>query len=159
MFMGMAALLGLALAWFSAARTALAVAGCVYLLWLSWHIFKSGRPESRQASRPLGFWGAFAFQALNPKVWITSINASLIFVPASQGLAGGPVGGVMVLAGVFAIINLCCVSVWALAGDRLRIVLARPRALLIFNSAMAGLMALTALWILAEELIPLITRP
>ena len=64
----------------------------------------------------------------------------------------------MALAGVFALINMSCVSVWALAGDRLRILLSRPRALLVFNSMMAGLMALTALWILAEELLPLLAQ-
>lgn len=152
MLLGMAALTGVALGWFGAIRGFLAVAGCLYLLWLSWHIFRSGRPEDRQSQRPLGFWGAFAFQALNPKCWVMAINASLIFTPTGDARLAGSLG----LAAVFAIVNLACVSVWAITGDRLRHLLARPRPLFIFNTIMGGLMAATALWLLVEELLPIL---
>jgi threonine/homoserine/homoserine lactone efflux protein len=151
MFLAMAFLLGTALSWFSLARTFLAIAGCCYLLWLSWKIIRAGSPADKGKSQPLGFWGAFTFQALNPKVWITAINATLLFIPA----AGAHPAGIAFLAGLFAVINLSCIAVWAFTGDRLRRLLAQPRALFIFNLVMGGLMAITAIWLLVDEVMTL----
>jgi threonine/homoserine/homoserine lactone efflux protein len=154
MLLGMATLTSFATGWFGAIRGFLALAGCLYLLWLSWHIFRSGRPEGRQSAKPLGFWGAFAFQALNPKCWVMAINAALIFTPAGDARLLGSLG----MAGVFAVVNLACVSVWAITGDRLRHLLGRPRPLSIFNAVMGGLMAATALWLLADEFLALLPK-
>ena len=52
-----------------------------------------------------------------------------------------------------ALINLPCIALWAMAGDRLRARLSEPRALRVFNYTMALLLALTALWILIDELV------
>jgi len=131
---------------FQGLRFWLALVGGGYLLYLSWKLWTADPPGQVGKDQPFGFWGAVAFQAINPKAWVMVLNVALLFGPASPSL--GPVLGVAALA---AAINLPCVSVWALAGDRLRRLLLGPRAGRIFNGVMAALMAGTAISLLAEE--------
>ena len=145
-----AALLAYVLAGLGPVRLWLAVVGCLYLLWLSWQIARAGQPASagRTHGRPMGFLAAALFQWLNPKAWVMVINVALLFMPKAG--AGHP--GLAVALGIScALINLPCIAVWALAGDRLRRRLATPQALWVFNGLMGGLMAATALWLLFEE--------
>ncbi|OHX14666.1 LysE family translocator [Chromobacterium sphagni] len=148
-----AMLLAQMLGWLQSWRLPLAVAGCVYLLWLSWKIAGSGQPEARQQARPLGFLGAALFQWLNPKAWVMVLNASILFMPAGHA---GKAAAALLLALAFAVVNLPCISVWAYGGERLRHWLAAPRALLLYNLLMGGLMAATALWLLYDELAPVL---
>ncbi|GGY26711.1 LysE family translocator [Paludibacterium paludis] len=130
-------------------RLALAVAGCVYLLWFSWKMARSAGPGEAKENRPMGFLGAALFQWINPKAWMMAINAAILFLPAS-GIGRERYAGLMTLT--FVLINLPCVSLWALTGDRLRRTLSSPRALMAFNLVMAGLMAGTALYLLVDEM-------
>jgi len=145
-----ALLLGPALAWFGFVRKILAVIGCAYLLWLSWKLARAGQIEAKTVSRPMTFVQALIFQAVNPKAWIMVINSALLFIPRNINLFLG----ISLMCVMFAVVNLPCVSVWALAGDRLRRLLSAPRALRIFNVSMGALMGITALYLLVEELLP-----
>ena len=140
--------LGSLIGLFQGARPWLAGIGATYLLWLSWKIFRAGVPEDRDSRKPMSFLGASLFQAVNPKAWVMVINTALLFTP--QGI--NPFLGAAGLAAVCAAVNLPCVSLWAVTGDRLRRFLARGRAALVFNTVMGLLMAATALWLLVEEL-------
>lgn len=140
-----------ALALLAQIRLPLALAGCLYLLWLSWQIAQAARPDSARVAKPLGFIGAAQFQWLNPKAWVMVINIALLFMPATSGLA---TADALLLATVCMAINLPCIGVWAWAGDRLRRVLSGQRGRMWFNLTMALLMAVTALWLMAEELAP-----
>lgn len=143
MTLGFAAALGL----FQGLRPWLAVAGCLYLLVLSWKIFRSGSPGEATNRQPMGFFEAALFQAVNPKAWIMAVNTALLFVPQGLDLWAGA----LVLAGVSAAVNLPCIALWAVTGDRLRTLLSRGRAALVFNTVMALLMAGTAVVLLVEE--------
>lgn len=136
---------------FGILRPILGLAGCLYLLWLSWKIAFSRSLKEVKDSRPLSLWGAMAFQALNPKVWVMAVNTAVLFVPRGGDLAAG----LGLVVACFAAINLASISVWALAGDRLRLLLGHPGALRIFNLLSGALMAATALWLMVEELLPL----
>lgn len=144
-----ALLLGPALSWFGIIRKVLAVIGCVYLLWLSWKLARAGQIEAKQVSKPLTFGQALLFQAVNPKAWVMVINSALLFIPRDLNIFLG----ISLMVSMFALVNLPCVSVWALAGDRLRRLLSAPRALRIFNVSMGALMGITALYLVAEELL------
>ncbi len=121
-------------------------AGAIYMLYLARCIANSappddvlpvGQPAARPAM-PLGFWGAAAFQWVNPKAWVMAISGFSTYVPATSGL--------MIVAGaavLFAAINLPCVSVWALCGARLRNVLRMRRNLILFNNGMAVLLVIS----------------
>ena len=141
--------LSVTLQFFQGVSPWLAAAGCLYLLYLSWTIFRASVPKEREGRRPMGFFEAALFQAVNPKAWVMVVNTAILFTP--KDLA--PWAGALVLALVSSAVNLPCISVWALTGDRLRRFLATGRGALVFNTSMGILMAGTALWLLADELV------
>ena len=81
------------------------------------------------------------------KATMQAINAALIFLPRDAGW-----GGTLTLALLFIVVNLPCIALWAVLGDRLRSRLREARTLRVFNGVMALLLAATALWIVADEL-------
>lgn len=144
-------LLGSILSIFSGLRPWLALGGGGYLLWLSWHIFRAGKPgEAKGATKPFTPWEAALFQVLNPKAWVMVVNMALFFAPGK----GGDWWAAFALAAVSTAINLPCISIWAVLGDRLRKLLSGDRAGFAFNTIMALLMAGTALVLMAEEWLP-----
>lgn len=122
------------------AYTVLRYLGGAYLLYLAWKIATSGpvSQEVNSTSRPLGFWGAAAFQWVNPKAWVMAIGAITTYTP-SQGYFVN----VFVIALVFAIINLPSVCLWAGCGSALRNLLRNPRWLVSFNVLMAVLLVIS----------------
>ena len=144
-----AGLLAWALHWLNVVRLPLAVAGCLYLLFLSWKIARAAAPQAGEEERPMGFWAAALFQWVNPKAWVMVLNAAILFMPAD---ASQRLQAAAVLALVFALVNLPCISLWAWMGERLRHLLSAARGLLLFNLSMAMLMAGTALYLLLDEI-------
>ena len=134
---------------FSGIRPWLAVIGGAYLLWLSWEILRSGAPQEREGRRPMKLLESALFQFVNPKAWVMVINAALFFAPAR-----GDILPALLLALIFVAVNFPCIALWVLTGDRLRKLLSRGRAALVFNAVMAGLMAVTAVWLVVEEFLP-----
>ena len=143
-----AGLLAWVMAWLDDMRLGLVLAGCAYLLWLAWRQAQAGQPGGGKSAQPLGFIGAALFQWVNPKAWMMVLNAAILFLPR-----GGGWGAALSLALVCAFVNFPCIALWAVVGDRLRFRLRDPRALRVFNYAMALLLAATAVWILADELV------
>ncbi|SCK19779.1 LysE family translocator [Vogesella sp. LIG4] len=141
-------LLGWVLALLEQGRLWLALAGCSYLFWLSWQVWRAGAPQGRQAGKPLGFIGAAAFQWVNPKAWVMVVNTSVLFLPHDA-----TAGHSLLLALICAMVNLPCIAVWAGMGDALRHHLARERVRLWFNGVMATAMAATAGYLLWDELL------
>jgi len=114
--------------------------GAAYLLYLAWNIARSG-PVSQEIDgkgRPLGFWGAAAFQWVNPKAWVMALGAISTYTPLQ-----GYFFNVVVIASLFALINAPSVGVWAGFGSVLRNVLRDPRWLRVFNYAMALLLVIS----------------
>ncbi|MBH9551628.1 LysE family translocator [Inhella gelatinilytica] len=120
----------------------LKVVGVLYLLWLAWGLARAGSlalDRRDGAPRPLGFWGAAAFQWVNPKAWVMAVSAFATYMPAN-GL-----GPVLLTASLFALINLPSVAAWALCGSQLRHWLAEPARQRLFNRGMAALLVLSLL--------------
>ncbi|MBF8774993.1 LysE family translocator [Pseudomonas fulva] len=143
-FMVMVLAVGLGLgevfkAW-PALYTVLRYAGAGYLLYLAWKIASSGPigTASTAAPKPIGFWAAAAFQWVNPKAWVMAIGAITTYTPAQ-----GYVANVVVIAAVFALVNLPSVGVWVMFGSALRGLLQNPRALMLFNVLMAALLVIS----------------
>ena len=135
-----------AMTWLQAIRLPLMVVGCLYLLWLAGRQLKAGRPSGASDAKPLGFLGAALFQWVNPKAWMFALNLGILFLPKNAGVAA-----ILWLAFLSMLVGAPCMAVWAVTGDRLRRWLSRPRPLLIFNGTMAVLLALTAGWLLWDE--------
>ena len=111
--------------------------GAAYLLYLAWKIAHSGpvSDSGEGQGKPISYLGAAAFQWVNPKAWIMAIGAISTYTPLQ-----GYFTNVMVIAAVFALINLPSVGVWVVCGSLLRNVLRDRRWLRLFNWGMALLL-------------------
>lgn len=128
--------------------TVLRYVGAAYLLYLAWKIAHSG-PVGDGAdgqAKPISYLGAAAFQWVNPKAWIMAIGAISTYTPMQ-----GYFYNVVVIAAVFAIINLPSVGLWAACGRLLRNVLKDPRWLRVFNWGMAALLVISLYPLLLES--------
>ncbi|MBQ4769291.1 LysE family translocator [Pectobacterium versatile] len=135
--------LELLLSWLSMIRLPLTVLGCVYLLWLSWKIVRSSSPELQGRVQPMTVLQGTLFQAVNPKAWLMSSNIALLYT-ASNGILPTMIA--------FMALNLPCILVWAVLGDRIGKHLQEPWKLKAFNGIMALSLVLTTFWMLAEAI-------
>lgn len=127
----------------SGALIVLKIASVFYMLWLAWKIAGSAAPaEGKSAARPFNFLQAAAFQWVNPKAWAMALGATSAYV-TDHGVAA-----YLLVAIVFACVNLPSVSLWAYAGQKMRLILSNPTRLRVFNYTMAGLLILSLLPVL-----------
>lgn len=114
--------------------------GAAYLLYLSWKIATAGAPQAdgQLSGKPMSFLQAAAFQWVNPKAWIMAIAAISTYVPAQPVAAQ-----ILLIAGLFAVVNYPTCSLWVVAGSLLRRALQNPLWLRRFNYLMAGLLVLS----------------
>jgi threonine/homoserine/homoserine lactone efflux protein len=130
--------------WMAAIRLPLTLAGCAYLLWLSWKIFRASAPEVRSKPQPMTLLGGACFQAINPKAWLMATNVALLY-SASSGVLTVMIG--------FMLLNLPCILIWAALGDRLRSHLQIAWKRQLFNSLMALSLVATTVWMLTDALL------
>lgn len=140
---------GALVASFPVLELALKVAGSAYLLRLAWTMRNIFAPDAPQApARPLRLTEAALFQLVNPKAWIMGLTAASVFVPRIEprGLA------IVVVCGVFALVNLPCVGTWTVLGAALRRSLALERWRDYFRLVVGVLMlyAVVAIWLGAD---------
>lgn len=130
--------------WMAAIRLPLTLAGCAYLMWLSWKIFRAAAPEVRTRPQPMTMVGGACFQAINPKAWLMATNVALLY--------SGSCGVLTVMIG-FMLLNLPCILIWAALGDRLRSHLQIAWKRQLFNSLMALSLVATTVWMLTDALL------
>ncbi|MFV9688756.1 LysE family translocator [Pantoea sp. KXB45] len=128
----------------AAVRLPLTLAGCTYLLWLSWKIFRAAAPEVRNRPQPMTLVGSACFQAINPKAWLMATNVALLYSASS---------GVLTVMAGFMLLNLPCILIWAALGDRLRSHLQIAWKRQLFNSLMALSLVATTIWMLTDALL------
>jgi threonine/homoserine/homoserine lactone efflux protein len=122
-------------------QTVLRWAGAAYLVYLGWRILRAGEAKAGHSPKPLTLLEAAAFQFLNPKAWVMTLTAAAMFLPRELGF----LAACAYMVGVMALINLPCVTVWALFGSSLRGFLARPAGRVAFNAMMAVALAVTGI--------------
>jgi threonine/homoserine/homoserine lactone efflux protein len=148
-FLMLAVGLGLAQAFarFPWLYTVLETASVAYLLYLAWKIGTSSSVQVREGERrPMRFHEAVAFQWVNPKAWMMVLTAATtIHLHASLSVNAA------MMALVFIVIGLPCITMWAAFGMSLRRFLQRPRWLRAFNLTMAVLLVLS-LYPIVEKL-------
>ncbi len=129
--------------------TILRYVGAAYLLYLAWKIATRPAPAGNDPEgrgKPLSYWGAAAFQWVNPKAWVMAVGAISTYTPLQ-----GYFTNVVVISTVFALINAPTIGIWAGFGSMLRNVLRDPRWLRVFNVGMALLLVASLYPILAES--------
>jgi threonine/homoserine/homoserine lactone efflux protein len=122
---------------FPAFLPAMRTLGAAYMLWLAGRIALAGPVrdgESRGA--PLSFFGAAAFQWVNPKGWVMAIGALTAYAVVDDYARN-----VVLVALAYFAIGLPCAGSWALLGSALRRALGDPRVARPFNLTMAALLA------------------
>jgi threonine/homoserine/homoserine lactone efflux protein len=117
----------------------LKVVSVIYLVYLAWKIATSAAPAGTDNAggvrgKPLTFIQAVLFQWVNPKAWTMALTALTVYAP-SQSL-----WSVLLVAAIFGLINLPCVSSWTLLGQQLQRLLTSQRRLVAFNISMAVLL-------------------
>lgn len=120
----------------------LKVISAAYMLWLAWKIANAVPPDAKAPTgKPFTFLQAAAFQWVNPKAWFMGITAISAYAPQDAGVFTGA----LMVAAIFAAVNLPSVTVWAWIGVQLRRWLGSARRLRIFNITMAVLLV-GSLW-------------
>lgn len=119
-------------------REAVKWLGTIYLVYLTWRLFHAdtSAPHGQHAhAKPMTFLEAAVFQWMNPKVWAMVFGFFSAYVPTDANLSEA-----VTLCTVFALVNLPCVGLWALTGDRLNHWLRTGQRLKWFNRLMGVLL-------------------
>jgi threonine/homoserine/homoserine lactone efflux protein len=122
-------------------QTVLRWAGAAYLIYLSWRLLRAGEAKDRNSPKPLTFLQAAAFQFLNPKAWVMTLTAAAMFLPRELGF----LAACAYMVAIMALVNLPCITVWALFGSSLRGFLAKPSGRAVFNVVMAVALTVTGI--------------
>jgi threonine/homoserine/homoserine lactone efflux protein len=86
--------------------TVLKFAGGAYLLWVAWKIGTSrSLGDGKVGAQPMTFFGAAAFQWVNPKAWVMAVTAMATYADDAQYYFT-----VMLVGVAFAAVNLPSVS-------------------------------------------------
>jgi len=126
-------------------RVALMVLGIAYTLWLAFRIATAGSLGGGTLAHPLRYPASVAFQWVNPKLWAMSIAAASLYIRPQHMLAD-----TALVTGVFSLINIPAMLIWAGFGALLRQALQAPGRIRTFNIAMGLLLAASVLLFLRD---------
>jgi threonine/homoserine/homoserine lactone efflux protein len=117
----------------------LKILSIVYLLYLAFKIASStGNIEQKSSNaKPFSFIQAALFQWVNPKAWTMALTSISIYAPTKS------LGAVLLVAIVFGIVNLPCISSWIVLGQKIQVLLTDQKRLRAFNISMALLLILS----------------
>jgi threonine/homoserine/homoserine lactone efflux protein len=118
-------------------QTILKYAGAAYLIYLAAVIAMSEPVTPGQDNRrgPMTFWGAALFQWVNVKGWVMVIGT----ITAYAGIARFP-WNIVIQVLLSLLLGVMSTSTWTLSGSSLRSFTTSPRAVRVFNIAMAALL-------------------
>ena len=121
--------------------------GAAWMLWLAWKIAAAPPPGANGSHRLMGFFGAIAFQWINPKGWLIALGAASEFTRPDQSL----IEQVVRIGVVFLAVSIPCMLPWILLGAGTRSLLGATTRLRLFNIAMAGLLVASLIPVLTGE--------
>lgn len=116
----------------------------LWALWLAWKMARRLQPAEGipAAQRLLSFPQALAFQIINPASWFVAFVTMVHFTATAPSDAGF-VSLVLMLAAIFAVINLPSIGLYALLGQVLHRLFPDPKKLRILNIVAAVLLVLS----------------
>lgn len=124
--------------------------GIAYLLWLAWRLAQAsalGQADARRLN--VSFMQGVALQFVNIKAWMLALTLSAGWVVNAAGQPAQNAGErLAIVCGVMVVFAFGSNFTYALTGSVLRRWLAQGRRLLWFNRTMAGVLLLTAAWML-----------
>lgn len=129
---------------FPQAVLVLKVASAIYLVYLSWKIATAAPladdSPSASSGTPMTFLQAVAFQWVNPKAWAMTLTAVSAYTVTARPLVSLGIIGL-----VFAVVQLPCITSWAVLGTQIRRFLSSSLRLRAFN-IVAALLLLGTIW-------------
>lgn len=122
----------------------LKVFSIVYLLYLAYRIAVSAKLKTEKSdnAKPLTFIQAALFQWVNPKAWTMALMSITLYAPSQELHLVG------IIAAVFGLVNIPCVSAWTILGTSMNKLLKNERNLHIFNIVMAVLLVASVVIVL-----------
>jgi threonine/homoserine/homoserine lactone efflux protein len=121
--------------------------GAAWLMFLAWQIATAPPPGEGGRGRVLGFFGAMAFQWINPKAWLIAFAAAGEYLSLQQSL---PIQLARIFL-IFLVVGMPCLTVWAFIGSGARRLLHSPTRVRLFNVAMGMLLIASVLPVLFED--------
>lgn len=119
-------------------QTTVKALGSAYLLWLAWHIARSGPPSAGNGpARPVTLVSGFLLLWLNPKSWAMTVGAAASFAL----LASSPNRLALLLGTAFGLAACISLALWCALGMLLARLLRTPVHWRILNLAMGALLA------------------
>lgn len=133
-----------------ALRWGVTLLGVAYMLWLAWKLARAARLTEVDSSRlNVTFWQGVGLQFVNIKAWMLALTLSAGWVVNAAGQpATNPGERLAIICGVMMVFAFASNFVYALVGSLLRQWLAQGHRLLWFNRALAGVLVVTAVWML-----------
>lgn len=124
-------------------RVAIQWVGLAYLLWMAWGLARRGSLGTADPRRfQVGFWQGVLLQFVNIKAWMLALTITAGWIASHPPIAPR----LAIVVPVMVAFALASNLLYALIGSALRGWLAQGRRLLWFNRALAGVLAVTALW-------------
>jgi threonine/homoserine/homoserine lactone efflux protein len=122
-------------------------AAAAYILYIAWRMVTAKGPGiAVTGENPMSFFGAVAFQWINPKAWVMALAAVGTYAEQGRFLVD-----VLIIALAFMVIGVPCALTWTGFGSGIRRWFKKPIHLKVFNWTMAAL--------LVASLYPLVTEP
>ncbi|HEY8360975.1 MAG TPA: LysE family translocator [Ramlibacter sp.] len=113
----------------------LKVVSSLYLLYLACKLATTQSLGGAGAgASPMTFWQAAVFQWVNPKAWTMALTAMTVYA------GDGSLHVVLLITLIFGLVNAPSISIWVIAGERLRHLLSTPARMRRFNLLMAALL-------------------
>jgi len=131
-----------------ALRWAVTLTGVGYMLWLAFRLARAGQLAQVDASRlQVTFWQGVGLQFVNIKAWMLALTLSAGWVVNAAGQpAPNPGERLAIVCVVMVAFAFSSNFVYALVGSLLRQWLAQGQRLLWFNRVLAGVLVVTASW-------------
>lgn len=120
----------------------LAVVGSAYVIYIGCRLAgAAGSIDIAESARPR-FHEGFLLQWLNPKAWVACVSGVALFSrPESHA-------SLITFVSIYFLVCYASLAAWALAGDRVRLLLGTEARVRIFNMVMGGLLIGCALYLL-----------
>ena len=119
------------------------VGASAYLLYLAYRIAGARALERGDLARPLGFFQAAGFQAINPKAWIFALGAVTTFRPPGYPVL---VGSLLVALTMVAVV-IPTAALWSSAGGALSRLITGDRTRRAVSLALALLLVATVAYV------------
>ena len=118
--------------------------GSAFIFYVGFNIATADPVIKQPRETSSSFIHGVILQWLNPKAWIASISGVGAFELEE-------IYPLLEFVMIYFLICYASIACWALAGDKMNLLLNEPKALKLFNAVMGGLLMLVAIYLLAIQ--------